>query len=290
MERAVLVVRIEQTESLPLNEFFDYNGHCYALTCKREHTDEIALDLEDFYEATVGTSVLEQIDVYFVAKQEHQMLLYGWYQNADVYRRIKHPSLFLEGNVIARASEVMLLEAPVRLSDFAWYVGSQMYEVIEAEDARYQKLLQLKKDYPGSNQFKRFPYLHITLQKKWSGTFEACILHCEELAASIMNDSCSGIEELAQLLAYAKHAVRLNRTDADGYYYAAMACYQLGFLKEAMKAVEKAVKLEPDASDILAQKAAILVSMGHLESARALFEKAYELSGDESYLMLKKCL
>ena len=52
-----------------------------------------------------------------------------------------------------------------------------------------------------------------------------------------------------------------------------------------MKAVEKALRLEPEASDIIAQKAAILVSMGYMDSAKELFQKAYELSGDESYLV-----
>ena len=100
-----------------------------------------------------------------------------------------------------------------------------------------------------------------------------------------MNDSCRGIEELAELRVYAKLATERNRGDADGFYYLAMACYQLGFLKDAMKAVEKALRLEPEASDIIAQKAAILVSMGYMDSAKKLFQKAYELSGDESYLV-----
>lgn len=285
MERAVLVVQIEQTESLTLNEFFDYNGHCYALTCKRDHMDEIALDLEDFYEATVGTSLLEDIDVYFVKQRGEDMLLYGWYRNAMVYRRIIHPSLFLEGNVIASASNVMFMEKPAIISDFAWYVGSQMYEVIEREDIRYKQLCSFKDSYHGKNRLQRFPYLHITLEKRWAKSFESCILHCEELAAAIMTDSCSGIEELAELRAYAKKATELDRTDADGFYYLAMASYQLGFLKDAMKAVERALKMEPEAPDIIAQKAAILVSMGHMDSAKELFQKAYELSGDESYLV-----
>lgn len=285
MERAVLVVQIEQTESLALNEFFDYNGHCYALTCKRDHRDEVALDLEDFYEATVGTNLLEDIDVYLVKKREDDMLLYGWYRNAMVYRYIQHPSLFLEGNVVAGSSDVMFMEKPVILSDFAWYVGSQMYEVIEREDTRYQLLCSFRDSYHGKNRLQRFPYLHITLEKRWSKSFESCIVHCEELAAAIMNDSCRGIEELAELRAYAKQATERNRGDADGFYYLAMACYQLGFLKDAMKAVEKALRLEPEASDIIAQKAAILVSMGYMDSAKELFQKAYELSSDESYLV-----
>ena len=285
MERAVLVVQIEQIESLALNEFFDYNGFCYALTCKRNHMDEIAIDLEDFYEATVGTSKLEGIDVYFVKQNQGRLFLFGWYQNATVYRRIKHPSLFLEGNVIVRASDVVFMDAPLEILEFAWYVGSQVYEVIEKEDVRYERLCGVRASYKGKNRFQRFPYLHIVLEKQWTKSFENCILHCEALAASIMEDSCGGIEELAELKAYAKAAAQMNPLDADGFYYLAMACYQLGFLKEAMKAVEKALRLEPEASEIIAQKAAILVSMGYMDAAKELFQRAYELSGDESYLV-----
>lgn len=285
MERAVLVIRIEQIESLALNEFFDYNGFCYALTCKRDHMDEIAIDLEDFYEATVETSKLEGIDVYFVKQNHSKLFLFGWYQNATVYSRIKHPSLFLEGNVIARASDVIFMEQPVEMSEFAWYVGSQVYEVIEKEDARYDRLCRLRDSYKGRNRFQRFPYLHIVLEKQWTKSFETCILHCEALAAAVMEDSCGGIEELVELRAYAKAATQMNSSEADGFYYLAMASYHLGFQKEAMKAVERALRLEPKAADIIAQKAAILVSMGHEAAARELFQEAYERSGDEVYLV-----
>lgn len=287
MGKAILVIRIDEVESLALNEFFDYNGHCYALTCGREHMDEFAIDMEDFYDETIGTAEIDDVDVYFITCEKECVTLYGWYKNATIYRKIMHPSMFLEGNVVASAGEVMLLEKPVVLQEFEWYVGKQHYEVVEKEDSRYRILSDWKDTYKGKNIFARFPYIHISMDTRITKSFPACIRQCEVLAQQIMEDTCGGIYDLAMLRAYAQKATELDRKNADGYYYLAMANYHLGLLKEAMKAIEKANKLEPEASDILAQKAGILASMGYKEEAGKLFHRAYELSGDEEYVNIE---
>ena len=50
---AILVVRIEDASTLLMNEFFDYNGSCYALTRSRKENTDVCINLEDFYEGTV---------------------------------------------------------------------------------------------------------------------------------------------------------------------------------------------------------------------------------------------
>ena len=47
---AILVVRIEDVSTLLMNEFFDYNGRCYALTRSRKENTDVCINLEDFYE------------------------------------------------------------------------------------------------------------------------------------------------------------------------------------------------------------------------------------------------
>ena len=46
---AILVVRIEDASTLLMNEFFDYNGRCYALTRSRKENTDVCINLEDFY-------------------------------------------------------------------------------------------------------------------------------------------------------------------------------------------------------------------------------------------------
>lgn len=45
---AILVVRIEDVSTLLMNEFFDYNGRCYALTRSRKENTDVCINLEDF--------------------------------------------------------------------------------------------------------------------------------------------------------------------------------------------------------------------------------------------------
>ncbi|MEI3339737.1 MAG: hypothetical protein V8R80_07135 [Eubacterium sp.] len=56
---ALLLVRIDEVASLPLNEFYDYNGKCYAFAGDREKSGDTGFPLEDFYEGTVGTGGAE---------------------------------------------------------------------------------------------------------------------------------------------------------------------------------------------------------------------------------------
>ncbi|MEI3339735.1 MAG: hypothetical protein V8R80_07125 [Eubacterium sp.] len=101
-----------------------------------------------------------------------------------------------------------------------------------------------------------------------------------------MNDECQGIGEIKALEQYAKKAVSLNGKDADGYYYLAMACWQLGFRKGWHEGHQKAEQMEPEAADILAQKAALLVSMGHVIPGAELYEEAASRSREEEYLLM----
>ena len=67
---AILVVRIEDASTLLMNEFFDYNGRCYALTRSRKENTDVCINLEDFYEGTVQSESLEDIPVVFVKAQD----------------------------------------------------------------------------------------------------------------------------------------------------------------------------------------------------------------------------
>ena len=48
LEMALLLVRIDEVASLPLNEFYDYNGKCYAFAGDREQSGDTGFPLEDF--------------------------------------------------------------------------------------------------------------------------------------------------------------------------------------------------------------------------------------------------
>ncbi|MFR4970659.1 MAG: hypothetical protein ACLTDC_08890 [Lachnospiraceae bacterium] len=73
---AILVVRIEDASTLLMNEFFDYNGRCYALTRSRKKNTDVCINLEDFYEGTVsGGESLADIPVAFAA---HKHWDGGW--------------------------------------------------------------------------------------------------------------------------------------------------------------------------------------------------------------------
>ena len=66
-----------------------------------------------------------------------------------------------------------------------------------------------------------------------------------------------------------------------------MACYQMGQVKKGMKAIERALRLEPDSGDLMAMKASLLVSMGHAPEAADLFHQAWMADADEDYLILE---
>ena len=49
---AILAVKIDNLATLRMNEFFDYAGHCWALSRSRDGEDAVGAELEDFYEGT----------------------------------------------------------------------------------------------------------------------------------------------------------------------------------------------------------------------------------------------
>ena len=281
---ALLLVRIDEVASLPLNEFYDYNGKCYAFAGDREQSGDTGFPLEDFYEGTVGTEVLDDIPVFFVDASERKLL--GWYRRACVYRYPQRPSLFLEGNIVAGCEDV------IRLPEKAQFVVADerqnmpVFQVIEKEDERHREYMDRMEHYEGENAFRRYKDIQVKALQKQEKGYEAYIRQCEFLAGRVMNDECQGIGEIKALEQYAKKAVSLNGKDADGYYYLAMACWQLGFGKDGMKAIKKAEQMEPEAADILDQKAALLVSMGHVIPGAELYEEAASRSREEEYLLM----
>lgn len=283
----ILLVRVENTESLPLNEFFDFNGKCYAISRPRDVQEENAIDFADFFEASVKTSKLEGSAVVFVEADGVDGRVLGWYKEAVISKKIIRPSLFLEGNIIASASDVVLLpknsdKFSVSLSD-----SRKLYDVVEFEDERFDILYAMMDSYSGDNAFMRYPYVEANLIGSAIKSIEACNEACEYYASRILNNSCNSIQEIKLLEKYATKLTEMDSKSADGYYYLAMAQCQLGFAKKGMRAIEKALKLEPGASDILAQKGIILCSMGYNEAAADCFGEAYERSHNEQYLLLK---
>ncbi len=284
---AVLVVKIEDTSTLLMNEFFDYDGWCYGLTRSRMQNGDRCINLEDFYECTVRSETLKGVTVVFAEERDGQYYAAGWYRDAEVRRDIMRPSLFLEGNVRADARNVCLLPEPERRSRIHVQFGQKYYEVIEEDDSRYHPLVDWIQKYGGKNAFLRYDFVDISIDRRIRKDYDACMERCAYLAEQMMSDGCQDIREIKEMELCAQQASVLNGKAADGYYYLAMACHQLGKVKTGMKAVEKALKLEPEAADIMAMKANLLVSMGHGEAAAELFHRAWLEDGDEDYLLLE---
>ena len=252
---AILVVRIEDVSTLLMNEFFDYNGRCYALTRSRKENTDVCINLEDFYEGTVQSESLEDIPVVFVKAQDGGWAVIGYYKRAEVRKKIMRPSLFLEGNIRADVREAWLFSEDERKQIFAAHFGERYYEVVEDDDARYQPLMACMTDNPGQNSLLRYDCVDIFLQSTIRNQYEACLAECERLA--------------------------------DGYYYEAMADEQLGRVRQGMKAIEKALRIEPEGADLMALKGQLLVGMGKADAAAQWFHKAWYESGDDDYLMLE---
>ena len=132
----ILIVNIEDKASLALNEFFDYNGYCYGLTCKREYSDNKPIDFEDFYEATITMDSLEDIPVVYVSSKDGNYTVLGWYRNATDYNKIQHPSFFLEGNIIARSCDAFLMPSDRNDLVIKCNISDKNYEVIDNLDSR----------------------------------------------------------------------------------------------------------------------------------------------------------
>lgn len=284
---AILVVRIEDVSTLLMNEFFDYNGRCYALTRSRKENTDVCINLEDFYEGTVQSESLEDIPVVFVKAQDGGWAVIGYYKRAEVRKKIMRPSLFLEGNIRADVREAWLFSEDERKQIFAAHFGERYYEVVEDDDARYQPLMACMTDNPGQNSLLRYDCVDIFLQSTIRNGYSACLRECERLALALMREECADLGDIKRLEVCGRHAAILNGREADGYYYEAMADEQLGRVRQGMKAIEKALRIEPEAADLMAVKGQLLVGMNRNEAAAQWFHKAWSESGDDDYLLLE---
>jgi len=292
---ALMAVKIENEASLMMNEFFDYNGTCWAVTAERSGRKKECTCLEDFYECTVQTEWLEDVPVLFVVEGQ----VAGWYRSAKIYRNRQIISAFLEGNVCARTLDVRLLARDSRIPCPEINFEHQMYAVIEQDDERYGHLTAMME---GKKHFIEIRY--DLVQSFYSGDRvrmagasqvnsraavkqmrDYCIEKCGEYAGKVMSDQCRDIRELKTMYHYAKAALKYDSKCVDGLYYLAMACEQLGFVKEGFKAIEKALLMEPDGDDLLALKGHLLFSSGKYEAAAQKYQEAYEIQPLDGYLM-----
>ncbi len=308
---AVLAVRIEDEGTLKFNEFFDYNGNCWGLSKSRRSASRTGIALEDFYQCTVLTDWVQDIPVIFLYEDpsDKTMNVCGWYKKAKIWRKALTPSLFLEGNICARTLDGVLLpekirpkaESPLpqRISDF----GDHMYRVIEDDEDGYA-LLRDMMEKPWKTENIRFDLAPSYMDRAWvrregarltasgekdmrKGQYEACIQKCMDYGQMLMDDRCRDISDIKTLRDYAKMAVTLRPVLADGYYYEAMADEHLGFVKEGLKAVNKALNLEPDGADLLALKANLLIGLKDYSQAARFYQESFDISGDEAYLLMK---
>lgn len=273
---AILLVKVLDENSLPLNEFFDYKGYCYC---------NYPVNILDFYEASENTKTLSDIMVVFTDTEGKKII--GWYLKADVFSESKLISPFLEGNIKAAASDVVLLETACELIWDTWSQNEKLLtkqcEVIECEDCRYDTIINFVTRNNHKNVFMRYPFVQIETDQRSRKSIELTRQYCQLLAGNIMDDNCNGIMDIKALEKYSKQLIRLSHKDSDGYYYNSMACYQLGFVKDAMKSIEKAIQLDGEEADFIAQKANILCSMKYFDKAQELYAKAYEMDKEPLY-------
>ena len=313
---AILLVKVEEQASLPMNEFFDYDGICWGLSRSRSASGRECIRLEDFYDSDVSAQELSQVTVVFVCKEDRaekdedgwitvgegdedsSWQAAGWYRKARIFRDLQLPSLFLEGNIRADARDVTLLPAQDRFpvdcsfkTQSGGFLGKHeeetFYEVVETMDSRYDDLRRRIDSYQGQGEFLSFARAQARPQAGLLRSYETCIDRCSQIAQALMSDECQDICEIKEMQICAEKAASLRRNEADGHYYLAMASYHLGQVRKAAKAVGRALALEPDASDIMALKASILVSMGHIPEAAELFHAAWLEEGDEDYLIME---
>ncbi|MDO4976612.1 MAG: hypothetical protein Q4E53_05040 [Eubacteriales bacterium] len=284
---AILLVKIENENSLAFNEFFDYAGFCYASSRSREKSDGEAIDLSTFYEATVSTQELHDVPVVFARVEDDRAQVIGWYQKAEIWNQMYTPSLFLEGNIRAYSSDVIWLPEEAQTTTVRWFVKSYIYEVIEEEDARFAPLRRLMNEYGGKNRMMRYHTAETHTIPAAMKDISSCKAACEQWAGLVTAEECQDIRDLKTLEAYAKKLCEKDRKDPDGYYYQALACYHLGFVKEGLKQMNKALQLEPEASDLLALKGLLLVSKGYVDDGAMHLHKAYEKSEYEGYLLME---
>ena len=296
---AILAVKIDNRATLRMNEFFDYAGQCWALSKDREEDGVMGAELEDFYEGTVRSSQMEEIPVIFVCEDK----IVGWYRKAMVYRYIRRPSLFMEGNICANVRDVHLLFNPEPYEELAFGTDKK-YLVIERSDMRYEPLMCFMENHTGPFEEVSYGKVPVDLRTKMSAkqvggakksaqmkqTSKDKVQHllrlCELFAQEIMEDLCPGIGTVKALEQTALEATRLQTSDVNAWYYLAMAYYHLGLVKKGLKAVDRAIRLEPDADDLLVMKGNLMVSGGCLEEALNCYESAYEICPDDSYYVM----
>lgn len=292
---AILAVKINHLETLRMNEFFDYSGYCWALSRNREQDGAMGAELEDFYEGTVRSSQMEEIPVVFVYDNQ----IVGWYRKAVIYRYIRHPALFLEGNICANIRDVRFLKYPQKFHDIFFTEGKD-YLVIETSDIRYEMLLRVIEADQGP--FEAVDYAkvpvdvrikqknHVYAKKGQRLTAKDRVYHllnlCETLTQEIMNDRCYGIGTVKALVELALEATRLDAKEVNAWYYLAMGYYQLGFVQKGLKAIDRALHMESDADDLFVMKGHLMVSKGCLERALECYENAYQFCPDDTYYIM----
>lgn len=292
---AILAVKIDNLATLRMNEFFDYAGCCWALSRDREQDGIMGAELEDFYEGTVRSSQMEEVPVVFV----HEDRIVGWYAKAVVYRYIRRPALFLEGNVCANVRDVRLLLKPQTFEGLS-FGKNKDYLVIETGDSRYEQLMSLMSRHEGPFETIEYAKVPTDMRAKQSGRHiqktvkrmtskdkvNQLLGLCEVFAGEIMEDQCAGIGTVKALYELSLEATRYEAANVNAWYYQAMANYQLGFVKKGLKAIDRAIRLEPDADDLLVMKGNLMVSNGCLEEALKCYESAYEICPDDSYYVM----
>ena len=215
---AILAVKIEHEASLLMNEFFDYNGLCCAISCSRGERREECINLEDFYECTIRTNRIEDVPVVFLAEDQ----IIGWYEKAEICRSRRHISMFLEGNMTAPSVSARLLPKSERISGIPFNFQNKFYEVIESGDERLDRIQNLMNTaksfvpicFSQAGSFYSADRLRLIGQKYRKNKEEAfrkmydyCIEKCEETAQRVMNDLCMDIRELKTMYAYAKQSL-----------------------------------------------------------------------------------
>lgn len=287
---AMMAVRLEDEASILMNEFFDYHGFCYALSASRNgHRSECAA-LEDFYECTVQTTWLDDIPVVFILNDQ----VIGWYKKARIYRENQVVSVFLEGNICAKTLDAVLLPKASRISGKDFNLQSAYYEIIENDDERYalwmRRIKSVTKGLPVRYELADTFYSQDKLRLLSSANrnhekLNYCIERCTYYARRLMEDQCQDIREPKTMLLYARQAVIYDRESVDAWYYQAMACEQLGFIKDGLKAIEKALTMEPDADDLMALKGHLLFAKKEYLAATQCYEAAWQSQPLDGYLI-----
>lgn len=284
---AFLALLVEDKGTLRLNEFFDYDGRCFALSRSRIDKSDVCMDFLDFYEGDAGTEKMENVPVIFLIPdaETNNVYICGWYLNAVICKKEQRPSLFMEGNIAADSRNVVFLPEEEQKHIFEWRFSGRQYNVVESDDSRYQDVIDYISHYSGKNDFEREELIRIAIDPSLRRDHELCIRRCEESALLLMQDKLGGIRDIKELLAYADQAVLTEGKDPDGYYYQAMAYYNLGKMKKAVSAVNKAIEKENDAPEFIALKGCILAGMNYHDAGADLLNEAYMISGDDDYLI-----